>query len=118
MALGAEKLASEATLNGSAAGEIRIGQIDILKLSAGSTFALFVVFTTPTAPSRADLGKQHNGNDNSSKTDFCGIGNAPAPFSLPLCLADRRRHSLQPCKSGIRRSVGTENGRRTWPQLA
>src|SRR5262249_56476704 len=47
MALGAEKLASEATLNGSAAGEIRIGQIDILKLSAGSTFALFVVFTTP-----------------------------------------------------------------------
>jgi PAS domain S-box-containing protein len=57
MALGAEKLASEATLNGSAAGEIRIGQIDILKLSAGSTFALFVVFTTPTAPSRADLGK-------------------------------------------------------------
>src|SRR5262249_18653715 len=56
MALGAEKLASEATLNGSAAGEIRIGQIDILKLSAGSTFALFVVFTTPTAPSRADLG--------------------------------------------------------------
>src|SRR5262249_26232194 len=48
MALGAEKLASEATLNGSAAGEIRIGQIDILKLSAGSTFALFVVFTTPS----------------------------------------------------------------------
>jgi PAS domain S-box-containing protein len=53
-ALGAEKLAREASLNGSAEGEIQAGQINILKLGAGPTFALLVVFTKLIAASRDD----------------------------------------------------------------
>ena len=45
VALGAEKLAREATLNGAADGKIRAGHITILKLGAGPTFTLLVVFT-------------------------------------------------------------------------
>jgi PAS domain S-box-containing protein len=45
LALGAEKLAREASLNGSAEGSIRAGPIEVLKLGAGRTFALLVVFT-------------------------------------------------------------------------
>jgi PAS domain S-box-containing protein len=45
LALGAEKLAREASFNGSAEGRIRAGSIEILKLGAGRTFALLVVFT-------------------------------------------------------------------------
>jgi len=54
MALGAEKLAREASLNGSAEGEIQAGPINILKLGAGTTFALLVVFTKPAAASRSE----------------------------------------------------------------
>jgi PAS domain S-box-containing protein len=54
VALGAEKLAREATLNGSAEGETKAGQIKILKLGAGSTFALLVVFDRPTASPHVD----------------------------------------------------------------
>jgi len=42
--LGAEKLAREATLNGTAEGEIGLGPVCILKLGAGPTFALLAVF--------------------------------------------------------------------------
>ena len=45
--LGADKLAREATLNGAAEGNIEAGHINILKLGAGPTFALLVVFTEP-----------------------------------------------------------------------
>jgi PAS domain S-box-containing protein len=45
LALGAGKLAREASLNGSAEGRIGAGSIEILKLGAGRTFALLVVFT-------------------------------------------------------------------------
>jgi PAS domain S-box-containing protein len=45
VALGAEKLAREATLNGAADGKIPAGHITILKLGAGPTFTLLVVFT-------------------------------------------------------------------------
>jgi PAS domain S-box-containing protein len=51
VALGAEKLAHEASLNGSAEGEIQAGHISMLKLGAGSTFALLVVFTDPATAS-------------------------------------------------------------------
>ena len=57
LALGAEKLAREASLNGDAEGTIGAGRINILKLGAGPTFALLVVFTKsivcPRASSRA-----------------------------------------------------------------
>jgi PAS domain S-box-containing protein len=43
VALGADKLAREAMLNGIAAGETRAGHADILKLGAGATFALLVL---------------------------------------------------------------------------
>jgi PAS domain S-box-containing protein len=47
VALGAEKLAREASLNDIAEGEIQSGHITMIKLGAGSTFALLVVFTGP-----------------------------------------------------------------------
>lgn len=54
VALGAEKLAREATLNGTANGEIRAGRINVLKIGAGPTFALLVVFTGPVAETSVD----------------------------------------------------------------
>src|SRR5262245_16107587 len=48
-ALGAEKLAREASLNDVAEGEIKAGHVTMIKLGAGSTFALLVAFTEPVA---------------------------------------------------------------------
>lgn len=54
VALGAEKLAREASLNGTAEGEIQAGHITLLKLGAGATFALLVAFAGPASePTRA-----------------------------------------------------------------
>ena len=53
VALGAEKFAREANLNGMAEGEIQAGHITMIKLGAGSTFALLVVFTEPAVPARS-----------------------------------------------------------------
>ncbi|MGB6348798.1 MAG: PAS domain-containing sensor histidine kinase [Pseudolabrys sp.] len=53
VALGAEKLAREATLNGAAEGESKAGHINLLKLGAGSTFVLFVAFVRRTASNRS-----------------------------------------------------------------
>lgn len=54
VALGAEKLAREASLNDIAEGEIQAGHITMSKLGAGSTFALLVVFTEPAGgPARS-----------------------------------------------------------------
>src|SRR5262245_20585690 len=47
VALGAEKLAREASLNDMAEGEMKAGHITMIKLGAGSTFALLVAFTEP-----------------------------------------------------------------------
>ncbi|MFZ1001915.1 MAG: PAS domain-containing protein [Pseudolabrys sp.] len=54
LALGAEPLAREASVNGVAEGEIPAGQISMLKLGAGSTFTLLVVFAEPAATSSID----------------------------------------------------------------
>jgi PAS domain S-box-containing protein len=53
VALGAEKLAREASLNDMAEGDIRAGRVTMIKLGAGSTFALLVVFTEPADTSRS-----------------------------------------------------------------
>jgi PAS domain S-box-containing protein len=47
VALEAEKLAQEASLTGAAEGEIPAGHICMLKLGAGSTFGLLVLFAAP-----------------------------------------------------------------------
>jgi PAS domain S-box-containing protein len=52
MALGAEKLAREASLNGTAAGEIQVGKIEIFKLGADPTFALLAVLLGAATTSR------------------------------------------------------------------
>jgi PAS domain S-box-containing protein len=44
MALDAEKLAREATLNGTAEGETQAGHVNVRKLGAGTTFVLLVIF--------------------------------------------------------------------------
>ncbi len=50
VALGAEKLASEATLNGKAEGEIAAGPVTFLRLGAGtSVIVLLAAFTAPAA---------------------------------------------------------------------
>jgi PAS domain S-box-containing protein len=59
VALGAEKLAREASLNDIAEGEIQAGHITMSKLGAGSTFALLVVFTEPAGGS-ARSGERTN----------------------------------------------------------
>ena len=60
MAFGAEKLAREATLNGAAEGETRAGFVSILKLGAGATFVLLVVFAAqqiiaPVVPLKSEI---------------------------------------------------------------
>jgi PAS domain S-box-containing protein len=54
IALGAERLAREASHNGVAQGEISVGQMSMLKLGAGSTFALLAVFAEPAEASGVD----------------------------------------------------------------
>jgi PAS domain S-box-containing protein len=54
IALDAERLAREASHNGTAEGEISAGQISMLKLGAGSTFALLTVFADPAKTSAVD----------------------------------------------------------------
>ncbi|HXX09504.1 MAG TPA: PAS domain S-box protein, partial [Pseudolabrys sp.] len=51
IALGAEKLAREASLNGSADGESSAGHVNIVKLGAGPTFVLLVAFVELEKPS-------------------------------------------------------------------
>jgi PAS domain S-box-containing protein len=54
VALGAEKLAREATLNGKAEGEIAAGPVTLLRLGAGtSVIALLVAFGAPAATAAA-----------------------------------------------------------------
>jgi PAS domain S-box-containing protein len=57
VALEAETLAQEASLNGEAEGEIAAGHVYMLKLDAGSTFGLLVLFTAPvTATAEGPAG--------------------------------------------------------------
>ncbi|MGA7530495.1 MAG: PAS domain-containing protein [Pseudolabrys sp.] len=51
IALGAEKLAREASLNGTAKGETLAGPASVIKLGAGPTFGLLVVFSGPATTS-------------------------------------------------------------------
>jgi PAS domain S-box-containing protein len=53
VALGAEKLAREASLNDKAEGDITAGRVTMIKLGAGSVFALLVVFAEPAGTSRS-----------------------------------------------------------------
>jgi PAS domain S-box-containing protein len=53
MALGAERLAGEATRNGSAEGNIANGKVKMLRLGAGATLALLAVFEPASSASHA-----------------------------------------------------------------
>lgn len=53
IALGAEKLAKEASINGRAEGEIPAGTITMLRLSAGATVTLLAAFAAPAKQSSA-----------------------------------------------------------------
>src|SRR5262249_14150802 len=52
VALGAEKLAREASLNGFAEGESSAGTISMIKLGAGPTFALLAIFAEVEQPAK------------------------------------------------------------------
>jgi PAS domain S-box-containing protein len=54
IALGAEKLAREASRNGKAAGAVTAGPVTLLKLGAGATVTLLVVFEAEANASHAD----------------------------------------------------------------
>jgi len=58
LALGAEKLAREASRNGKAEGEIAAGQITMLRLGAGATVTLLVAFDA--LPSASHAGARAN----------------------------------------------------------
>src|SRR5476649_2099982 len=54
IALGAEKLAREASLNGQAAGEIRGAPVTLVRLGAGTTVTLLLAFAAPTSAAHTD----------------------------------------------------------------
>jgi PAS domain S-box-containing protein len=55
VALGAEKIARDASRNGAADGKSRIGHLGMIKLGAGSTFALLVMFSASGAALRSEV---------------------------------------------------------------
>jgi PAS domain S-box-containing protein len=57
VALGAEKLARDASLNDEADGTIPAGRVSMIKLGAGSTFALLVAFNGAKQPARSGTRK-------------------------------------------------------------
>ncbi len=85
LALGAEGLAREASLNGVAEGEISCGQISVLKLGAGSTFTLLVVFAEPAAMPGTD---SEAGTMAPKASDSATLDHARAPSALALRMAD------------------------------
>jgi PAS domain S-box-containing protein len=96
VALGAEKLAREASLNGNAEGEIQAGHINMLKLGAGSTFVLLVAFTkaattldtgafvraAAVAPSRTPISAESEEHSNRLPFRFVWQTDAEDRFSL------------------------------------
>jgi PAS domain S-box-containing protein len=76
VALGADKLAREATLNDAAEGDIQAGHIVMIKLGAGSTFGLLVSFTEPAPASRS--GPQASADEDNPK-----IPNPVEPHAQP-----------------------------------
>ena len=76
MAIGAERLASEASKNGKAEGDIASGRVTMLRLGAGATLALLTVFEP--APSGSHAGAR-------ASDDAAAIAASTAPVrSEPL----------------------------------
>src|SRR5262245_66643729 len=84
--------------NGASEGEISAWQISMLKLGAGSTFTLLAVFAKAAENVSGRFRDDYHGAEN---VGLHIIGNTPAPAALALCMADRRRGSIQPCNPGI-----------------
>src|SRR5262249_5617802 len=79
MALGAEKLAREASLNGAAEGESDAGQIEILKLGADPTFALLAVFPQPATTARGSREQPAEASSTNPRSDA-----SAEPHRLPF----------------------------------
>jgi PAS domain S-box-containing protein len=79
-ALGAEKLTREASLNGTAEGEIQVGKIEIFKLGADPTFALLAVFPQ-AATTSLDYGDEQPAE--ASSTNLLSVASAK-PHRLPF----------------------------------
>ena len=111
VALGAEQLAREASLNGRADGDIAAWPVTILRLGAGATMTLLVAFAA------SETGRPRHGAGGAHRPQSgCG-GSATAAFSVPLRLADRCRQSLYPWHGRIRQSARSEDRRRARPPL-
>jgi PAS domain S-box-containing protein len=80
VALGAEKLAREATVNGAAEGESKAGHTNLLKLGAGSTFVLLVAFVHGTASKR----NARQGADRHAPVSVTSTPTAPKPAELDV----------------------------------
>jgi PAS domain S-box-containing protein len=92
IALGAEKLAREASLNGRAEGEIVAGHITMLRLGAGATVTLFVAFDAQPSASGAQPSASHAGARASDAAAAIAASSAPnrtAPASSPRQLPFR-----------------------------
>ncbi len=77
VAFGADKLAREATLNGAAEGETQAGHVNVLKLGAGATFVLLVMFSAQAIALDAPLKSETPSVPNP-------VGAGPALQPLPF----------------------------------
>lgn len=77
--LGAETLAREASLNNVAEGKIEAGHVTMIKLGAGSTFALLVSFTEPADGSRAGV-QTHEVSKTPKRANLADPQLQPRPF--------------------------------------
>src|SRR5215831_5447452 len=81
IALGAEKLAREATLNGTAEGKTKAGQASLLKLGAGPTFGLLVCLAE-RAPATRRKAASHAAEPPLAK--LMPAAAEPEPQQLPM----------------------------------
>jgi PAS domain S-box-containing protein len=81
IALGAERLATEASKNGTAEGDITAGHLTMLRLGAGATLSLLAVFDP--APSRSHAGARASDAAAAIAASTAPVRSVP-PLSPPL----------------------------------
>ena len=101
IAFGAEKLAREASLNGVAEGATPAGHVNVLKLGAGATFVLLVIFDTPQLVANAAVQEPEfaeSTQSGASRTNFTAA-------SFSVCVGNRCARALRAGEPGLCRSA-------------
>ena len=115
VALGAEKLAREATLNGRAEGEIAAGRVTLLKLGAGADVSLLLASCrfrkAIAAPPRRNRRGAARASGSRGRRSRHGSSRPSVATSVPLRLADGCRRPLHPRRRGLRPPARAEDRR-------